>query len=109
MFEMTHDEPTKTLTLKFTGRMGVRESDALRDEFASRLSEIFGPDWDAESAELQIVFDMTDVEYICSGYIRFCVTTVKRFKKSGLRIVNCQEMVKHTFVVGRLTDFLSVG
>lgn len=108
MLDATYDEATRSLSLKLSGRMGTRESDRLPELLASRLSEIFGPEWNREEAEIEVVLDMTSVDYICSGFMRFCVGTAKRMKKSGLKVVNCQEMVKQTFTGAGLDVFLSV-
>ena len=54
-------------------------------------------------------FDIKDVEYIASSFIRICVSTAKQLANKNFSIVNTIPMIKKVFKIAGLEKLLNVS
>ncbi|MEI7895723.1 MAG: STAS domain-containing protein [bacterium] len=99
-FDYKPDE--KILTAIFAGRL-----DTLA---VQKLSEIVQLNLPAKDGlpEDNIVFDLRDVEYISSSFIRICVSVAKQAGSGHFSIAHCQPFIKKTFKISGLDEILNV-
>ena len=102
MLTFNHNTEAKVITLTFTGRMDFLA--------VAKLTEIIEAepvmkDWKPEN---KIVFDLSEVDYIASSFIRICVSHAKQAGPGRFSIVNCQPFVKKTFKISGLDEILNI-
>jgi anti-anti-sigma factor len=94
-----------TLVCVFTGK---------QDSGASQTaSEQFQAAWPAAQAErgnragpLTLVFNLAEVDYISSAFLRLCLQAAKTSSGGTFRIVNASPAVKKLFVVAGLEQLI---
>ena len=103
MVTFDYNIPEKTITVVFHGRM---------DAVATlKLNEILG----AEQVMIdrkpddRLVFDLKDVDYIASSFIRICVCQAKAAGAGKFSIVHCQPDVKKIFQISGLDEVLNIN
>ncbi|MGA2822001.1 MAG: STAS domain-containing protein [Bacteroidales bacterium] len=62
-----------------------------------------------DQLEEKINFDMKDVNFISSSFIRICLITFKQCQKENFAIINCDPFLKNFFKIARLDDLLDVS
>jgi anti-anti-sigma factor len=102
MLTFNYNSEVSIITLSFTGRMdfiaaGKVEEIMLNEPYMKNLKP--GDN---------IVFDLKEVDYIASSFIRICVSQAKKVGRSRFSITNCQPFVKKTFKISGLDDILNV-
>ena len=102
MLTFHNNTDEKVITLTFTGRMDFLA--------VAKLIEIIEAepvmkDWKPEN---KIVFDLSEVDYIASSFIRICVSHAKQAGPGRFSIVNCQPFVKKTFKISGLDEILNI-
>ena len=102
MLTFHNNAKEKVITLTFTGRMDFLA--------VAKLIEIIEAepvmkDWKPEN---KIVFDLREVDYIASSFIRICVSHAKQAGPGRFSIVNCQPFVKKTFKISGLDEILNI-
>jgi len=97
------DQATETLSAAFQARMDTVNSAAALEEFARETGRI-GP-----AAVSRIVFDLTGVEYIASGFLRLCLSAAKSVPNGRFSIVNTDPAVKKVFKIAGLDVLLQVS
>ena len=108
MFDFDFNPEEKELTCTFKGRMDTIVSAQLMAEIDSKyisLSE--NVDKDAPLV-FGIVFDLKEVNFISSSFIRLCVGAKKRVKDGRFSIRNSDPFIKKTFKIAGLDDILNV-
>lgn len=63
----------------------------------------------ADPDGLKIIFDLKEVDYIASSFIRICVSTAKQLKKGNFEIINSDPVIKKTYKVAGLDEILNVN
>ena len=100
-FNYNHEE--NILTFIFNGRMdslaAIEVGEIMQAE--AGLKEI--------KSEDKIVFDLKDVDYIASSFIRICVSQAKQVGPGRFSMVNCQPFVKKTFKISGLDELLNIS
>jgi anti-anti-sigma factor len=86
----------------FKGRM-----DALSTPQVSEFLES-DPAVQGRNPENELVFDLTEVDYIASSFIRLCVNYARKAGPGGFAITNCQPFVKKTFKISGLDEILNI-
>ncbi|MDD5169159.1 MAG: STAS domain-containing protein [Syntrophales bacterium] len=56
--------------------------------------------------KMPVVFDMEDVSYICSGFIRICIKAAKAAGKGNFSIIHTDPSVTKTIKIAGLDQFL---
>ncbi len=102
MVNFNYNPENKTFTATFVGRM-----DTLAVEKMNEVMSVNIPLSEGKSKD-KIIFDLRDVEYISSSFIRICVSIAKQAGQGQFSIVHCQPFVKKTFKISGLDDILNV-
>jgi anti-anti-sigma factor len=99
-FDYNSDE--QVLTLTFAGRLDTLAAGRLTEMMASE------PAMQTLKPADKIVFDLNDVDYVASSFIRICVAQAKQLERGRFRIANCQPFIKKTFKISGLDELLNV-
>ena len=102
MLTFHYNAEEKVITLTFTGRMDFL---AVAKSIEIIEAEPVMKDWKPEN---KIVFDLREVDYIASSFIRICVSYAKQAGRGGFSIANCQPFVKKTFKISGLDEILNI-
>jgi anti-anti-sigma factor len=103
MVTFNYNPDDKVLTATFSGRL-----DTIAVMKLSEIIQIKLPMTDGKSEE-KIVFDLRDVDYISSSFIRICVNVAKQAAPGNFSIAHCQPFIKKTFKISGLDDILHVS
>jgi anti-anti-sigma factor len=101
IFDYNSEE--KIIKVVFSGRMDYLA--------VQKLSEILQsePMIKNFSSEDKIIFDIQEVDYIASSFIRICVMYAKLAGHDRFSITNCQPFVKKTFKISGLDEVLNIS
>lgn len=109
MVNFKHDSGEKHLICKFSGRLDTQNCISLSEEINNKLQELKQGLSEKDKPEEKIDFDMTEVTYISSSFIRICLTTFNQSQKGNFAIINCDPFLKKTFKIAGLDDLLTVS
>lgn len=103
MLAVSHNPEEKVITFTFTGRM-----DTLA---AIKLTEIMEaePVMQNRNPDDKIVFDVKEVDYVASSFIRICVSHARLAGPGQFSMINCQPFVKKTFKISGLDEVLNIS
>jgi anti-anti-sigma factor len=103
MLVFDHDSEGKVITLRFSGRM-----DTLA---AAKVNEIMEaePLLENRQPDEKIVFDLQDVDYIASSFMRICINQARLAGAGMFSIAHCQPFVKKTFMISGLDELLHIS
>ena len=102
MVTFNYNDSEKVLSAVFSGRL-----DTLAVQKLSEVIQVNLPGKDGKSED-KIVFDLRDVDYISSSFIRICVSVAKQAGPGQFSIAHCQPFIKKTFKISGLDDILNV-
>lgn len=108
MVIFNRNTPEKKLTCTFTGRLDTNACLQIADEITNKMTEIKDPATDLPN-DYHIIFDLKEVNYISSSYIRICVNTAKKAEKGKFCIINSDPFIKKTFKIAGLDEMLNVS
>jgi len=102
MLTFNYNAEEKITTFTFTGRMDTQS--------VVTLNDIIGAEEGIKNlkTEDKIVFDLKEVDYIASSFIRICVMHAKKAGSGCFSITNCQPFVKKTFKISGLDEILNI-
>ncbi|PIR16850.1 MAG: hypothetical protein COV46_06660 [Deltaproteobacteria bacterium CG11_big_fil_rev_8_21_14_0_20_49_13] len=89
-----------SLTCRFTGRMDSHASMEAEKIVASKMKE---------ASPAKVVFDLAEVHYIASGFVRICLQTAKSLATGDFSITNTSPSVMKIFVMTGLDKELKVS
>jgi len=82
----------------FTGRMDTVASQAADAELKLKLN--------ADIKE--VIFDLADVDYLSSSFLRICISTLRFASKERFRIINVTPTILKVFEIANLTEMLRI-
>ncbi|MCK5852003.1 STAS domain-containing protein, partial [bacterium] len=82
-YNLTSEE----LVCTFTGKLDSAECQTWKEELIVKVSQ----------AENVVVFDMQDVEYIASSFLRICIHIPKSIGSENFSLINVSPHVKKVF------------
>ena len=103
MLAFSYNPAEKAVTFTFVGKM---------DTLAiPRLNEMIDaePLMTGHQPGDRIIFDLKEVDYIASSFIRICVSHAKLAGAGNFSIINCQPMIKKTFKISGLDEVLNIS
>jgi anti-anti-sigma factor len=103
MIGFNFDQEKNTLQCRFNGRMDGAVSVDAEKELQQKLAEIA-----ATSPGASVVFNLTDVSYIASAFIRICIKTARDAGKSKFSITGTSPFVMKVFKMAGLDKELNV-
>lgn len=87
-----------TLIFAFIGPMNAERCNQIHDEIVRAIEE----------SGLPVVFDMAEVEFAASSFLRIVLTVNKRVGREKFRVVNVDPNVKKVFKMSGIWDALSL-
>jgi len=108
MIKFHHYPNEKKLVFKFTGRLDTNVSLKVSDQITSKIEEIIDPNSELP-ADYNILFNLEEVNYIASSFIRICISTARKIKKGNFFIINSNPFIKKTFKIAGLDEMLNVS
>lgn len=103
MVSFDYDPVNKIMTVTFRGRMDTLAVQKISESIQVNLPVTGGIQEDS------IVFNLRDVDYISSSFIRICVGVAKQAGQGKFKIVDCQPFIKKTFTISGLNDLLNIS
>ena len=103
MVTFDYNIPEKTITVVFHGRM---------DAVATlKLNEILGAEQDLKDRKPgdRLVFDLKEVDFISSSFIRICVGYAKLAGTGKFSVTHCQPFVRKTIQISGLDEVLNIN
>lgn len=106
MLTINHQNEKNLLECFFEGRLDTVASEELNPILHHELTNLqnSNPDFD----QSKIMFDLKEVDYIASSFIRICMKTAKQVPQGNFSIVNCNPFVKKTFKIAGLDETLNI-
>jgi anti-anti-sigma factor len=109
MINFEHYSEKKLLVCRFSGRLDTLTCIGLSEEIQNKLQELKQEQNEKDQLEEKIDFDMKDVNFISSSFIRICLITSKHSQKGNFAIINCDPFLKKVFKIAGLDDLLRVS
>ena len=114
MTKCNFDSETNILTCAFSGRMDGTASEEGNRIIQEELKEIGereadGTDQAPALAGLKIVFDLKEIDYVSSGFLRLCITLSREVEKGNFSVSNTSPFVKKIFKMAGLEEILNVS
>ncbi len=106
MVEFNFDKKANTLVCVLNGRMGTDINDQLTASITGKIGECRNSLEDSE--KLKICFDLKNVNYIASSFIRTCIMVSRQVSAGNFNIINATPVIKKTFKIAGLDDALNV-
>ena len=100
MIDFTNSE--NNLNCLFKGRMGADNVEMIAKQIQEKIDEF-------KSDNLIVNFNLQDVSYIASSFIRICVVTAKQLPDGNFTISNTNPMIKKVFKIAGLDKILNVS
>jgi len=108
MINFEHYPEEKHLICRFSGRLDTLNCISLSEEIQNKLQELKQGQSEKDQIEEKIDFDMKDVNFISSSFIRICLITFKDCQKGNFTIINCDPFLKKIFKIAGLDDLIRV-
>ena len=89
------------LNCSLKGRLGADNAQELSEKIQGKIDEF-------KNDDLKINFDLKEVDYIASSFIRICVATAKQLQEGNFSISNTNPMIKKVFKIAGLDEILNV-
>jgi len=107
MLENKHDQETNTLTFVFSGHLDSARSAPLAPLVESEIKKHTGQ---APSVDkpFEVVFDLKEVDFISSAFIRICIMTAAVVKSGNLILKNACPFIKKTIKISGLESQLKI-
>jgi len=106
MFQSNYNKTDKVLMCVFDGHIDTNQCLSYGPELQTMIDKIRASEL---SGEFDIIFDLKEVSYIASSFIRICVNTAKQLPQDRFRIVNSNPYIKKTFKVVGLDELLKMN
>jgi anti-anti-sigma factor len=108
MLKFEYNAYEKVLTCFFTGWLDTNASIILSNEMEEKIRTMKSRDNLPKLPDEKIIFDLKEVSYISSSFIRICVSTAKQVQTGNFSIINCDPMIKKTFKIVGLDKLLNI-
>jgi anti-anti-sigma factor len=89
------------LIFKFLEQMGSKNSLEAEKLINDKLK--------IDNSPTKIIFDLKEVDYIASAFLRICIITAKKAGNEKFSIVNIQPQVRKIFSISGLEDFFDIS
>ena len=107
MVEFNFNTAEHRLVCTIHGRMGTETNEAFLQMVTGKITECKGAL--PEPAILEVSFDMKEVTYIASSFIRSCIFVSHLLEPGYFNIVKAPPVIKKTFKIAGLDELLKVN
>jgi anti-anti-sigma factor len=93
----------------------VENNGVLECHFSGRLDTLISQTLDIEMKEklnpdvTEVVFDLSEVDYLSSSFLRICITTLRHVGKDHFKITNVTPTVLKVFQIANFTELLDIS
>jgi len=108
MLDCKYDQTMHSLTFTFSGHLDSAASIPLLPEVEKKVAEVAGEP-SALKKPLQIVFDLKEVDFISSAFIRICMVVSAKVKAGNLALRNASPLIKKTVKISGLENQLQIS
>jgi anti-anti-sigma factor len=84
------------LTCSFLGRMDTNATILIEKELAEKI----------EGLKTQVIFDLMEVEYIASSFLRLCLKAAKDLGEDNFSIIRVRPQVQKVFKIAGLDNII---
>ena len=99
----------KHLVCKFSGHLDTFNCVKLAETMQNKIRELRQGQSEENKLEDKIDFDMKDVTFISSSFIRIALTVFHQCQQGNFAIINCDPFLKKIFKIAGLDDLLGVS
>ena len=107
MFESKYDQDANTLTFIFSGHMDSARCMPMAQAVENKVMEHAGNPAQINKP-LKAVFDLKEVDFISSAFIRICMMVLAKVKTGNLIMQNAGPFIKKTIKISGLENQLMV-
>lgn len=100
------NKDSNTLHCVLHGRLGSDTCESIAPQIREQLKALSTKS--QNPAQAQVVFDLEQVDFIASGFIRICIETAKTVTSRNFSVVNTRPVIKKTFKIAGLDKTLNV-
>lgn len=109
MVNFEHDATEHKLVCRFPARLDTPACQVIQEQIAEKIN-ILKAAGDVSTTPVDtVVFDLQEVTYISSSFIRICMFTAQQLPKGGFSIIHCDPFVKKTFKIAGLDELLNIS
>lgn len=105
MMECRMDEESVTMFCRFPVKMDTEASMAADGLFLKSLGEASA----GHGSALKVVFDLENVGYVASAFLRLCLSAAKSVEKGNFSIVNAGPEIMKVYKIAGLDSVLNVS
>lgn len=106
MIDFNCDISENTLNFHFKGRLDTENSRNISNKIEEHIGDYSVSD---NEKPLKIVFDIKDVDYVASAFIRICIKAAREVDQGNFALINSTPMIKKIFKIAGLADVLNVS
>lgn len=106
MIDFNCDISENTLNFHFKGRLDTENSRNISNKIEEHIGDYSVSD---NEKPLKIVFDIKEVDYVASAFIRICIKAAREVDKGNFALINSTPMIKKIFKIAGLADVLNVS
>jgi anti-anti-sigma factor len=88
------------LIFRFTGKMDTKNSLNFEQDIYHKAEE---------APDKLFIFDLQEVDYIASAFLRICITVAQKAPKDGFEIINVQPQIKKIFKIAGLEQYFPIS
>ncbi len=94
MLKFDFDEAGRTLTCRFSGQLDTAKCAEMEKDLFNKIGEV-----SKTGGDLRLVFDLGEVEFVTSAFLRLCLKAAKKVKENDFAVVNQSPYVKKIFKI----------
>ena len=108
MLDFDFNPEERVLTCVFKGRLDTILCNQLTSELESKFVSLKKNDTPEGFLDFSLVFDVKEVNFFSSSFIRLCVAGKKRVESGNFSIVNSNPFIMKTFKIAGLDEILNL-
>jgi anti-anti-sigma factor len=109
MVTVYYNKSENEVVFSFEGRMDTVTSLQAGETINDKLAGFTGSDNSDATTGVNVVFDLKEVNFIASSFIRICMNRVKLTGSGNFCIINCDPAIKKTFKIAGLDELLKIS
>ena len=109
MVTIDYNKSENEVIFSFAGRLDTVACLQAGETINNKLAEIMSIGNTPAPAAVKVVFDLEEVNFISSSFIRICISSAKLPEPGNFCIINCDPVIKKTFKITGLDESLKVS
>ncbi len=104
--ELVYNEHKNALHCRFSGRLTTENSSSFAEILVMEIDQL--KKQDLQNGPLQIIFDMKDVIYLASAFLRVCLLAAKKVDKDYFSIIDTNQFVKDLLITSGMENIARI-